>query len=579
MNRISNLSFLICLLAIGFTGVFYYPKWNKAASEATISWDVSGYYMYLPATFIYKDIKKCSFKDEILKKYNPTPEWQQSFLHEPSGNYVMKYTLGMSVMYSPFFLLGHIYAKTSGQYPIDGFSRPYQIAIAIGMFLYSFIGLWVLKKILLNFFSDKVTALTLLTIVMGSNYLNYNAIDGAMPHNVLFMLYAILILKTIVFYRSPSIYTALQIGALCGLLTLIRPTEILSILIPLFWNISNTSDVKERRILFSKRPALLIIPIITFLSIVILQFIYWKNVSGNWFVYTYGQEGFDWFSPHYFNGLFSYKAGWLVYTPVMILSIAGFFFLFRQYRKICTTIIIFILPFTYLCFAWHEWWYAGSLGQRSMIQAYPMLSFPLAALFTEAFKTLIKKTILIAFITICILYTFWLTHQAHRGGLFRPGETNKAFFWATLGKFKIPLYYESFLDNPEAANISLSGSGKILFSKSDNEWLQAGEDFSEKITLVLDSNRYKYLDIQATIYTPEKEWNIWKMHQVVVAFKNKGEQVKYNFIRVNRMIGDNSTRTVSLIVNVPDSDEVDVYCWNPGSNKRMLINEMKIFGY
>lgn len=579
MNRISNLTFLICLLVIGLTGVFYYPKWTKPASEATISWDVSGYYMYLPAAFIYKDIKKCSFRDEILKKYKPTPEWQQSFLHEPSGNYVMKYTLGMSVIYAPFFFVGHNYANISEQYPADGFSRPYQVAISIGMLLYSFIGLWFLKKTLLIFFSDKITALTLVTITIGTNYFNYNAIDGAMSHNVLFMLYTLLIWKTISFYRLPTLWIGFQIGILCGLLTIIRPTEILSILIPFFWNISNTTDAKERTLLFSKKPKLLIIPIISFTSIVILQFIYWKYATGNWFVYTYGQEGFDWLSPHFFDGLFSYKAGWLVYSPMMILSIAGFFFLFKQYRKIYTTVIVFILPFTYLCFAWHEWWYAGSLGQRSMIQAYPVLSFPIAALFTDAFKKSIKKNILITFIIICILYNFWLTHQAHRGGLFRPGETNKAFFWATLGKFDIPVHYESFLDNPEAANINLPGSGKLLFSKSDSAWLQAGENFSEKITLILDSNRYKHVDIKITIYTPEKEWNVWKMHQLVAVFKKTGRQVKYNFIRLNRMIGDGNTKTLSLIVNVPDADEIDVYCWNPGSTKKILIKEVKIFGY
>ena len=40
-----------------FLGFSYYPKWEKPWSEATISWDVSGYYHYLLAIFIYKDIR------------------------------------------------------------------------------------------------------------------------------------------------------------------------------------------------------------------------------------------------------------------------------------------------------------------------------------------------------------------------------------------------------------------------------------------------------------------------------------------------------------------------------------------
>ena len=82
------LSVLILLL----THFVYYPKWKKTLTEATLSWDVSGYYMYLPAAFIYKDLKKCAFKEDIMTTYTPTPNFQQAFIHEQSGNYVMKYS-------------------------------------------------------------------------------------------------------------------------------------------------------------------------------------------------------------------------------------------------------------------------------------------------------------------------------------------------------------------------------------------------------------------------------------------------------------------------------------------------------
>ena len=32
--------------------------------------------------------------------------------------------------------------------------------------------------------------------------------------------------------------------------------------------------------------------------------------------------------------------------------------------------------------AWDIWWYGGSFGQRALIQAYPVLLFPIAALLT-----------------------------------------------------------------------------------------------------------------------------------------------------------------------------------------------------
>jgi len=55
--------------------------------------------MYLPAAFIYQDIKGCEFQEDILKQYQPTYDFQQAFLH-PSGNYVMKYPMGMALIYA-----------------------------------------------------------------------------------------------------------------------------------------------------------------------------------------------------------------------------------------------------------------------------------------------------------------------------------------------------------------------------------------------------------------------------------------------------------------------------------------------
>src|SRR4051812_14407881 len=119
-NRLSHYVCICCIAVMAFTSFVYYPRWNKPGIEATISWDVSGYYWYLPSIFIYKDLKHQEFKDNILHKYQPTGDFQQGF-QLPDGNYVMKYASGMAVMFLPFFAAGHLAAGMFG-YPQDGFS-------------------------------------------------------------------------------------------------------------------------------------------------------------------------------------------------------------------------------------------------------------------------------------------------------------------------------------------------------------------------------------------------------------------------------------------------------------------------
>ena len=77
-NQISLIAFFASIiLIIGLT--FSYPRWDKEKAGATISWDVSGYYIYLPAFFIYGDADKLEFFEEIRKKYKPSPIFDQAY--------------------------------------------------------------------------------------------------------------------------------------------------------------------------------------------------------------------------------------------------------------------------------------------------------------------------------------------------------------------------------------------------------------------------------------------------------------------------------------------------------------------
>src|ERR1017187_1526723 len=102
-NKLSRYCWFLCVAVMCYTGFFFYPRWKQSNSEATISWDVSGYYWYLPSIFIYKDLKHQAFKDSIIWKYHPSNADFQQAIKAANGNYVMKYSSGMAIMYLPFF--------------------------------------------------------------------------------------------------------------------------------------------------------------------------------------------------------------------------------------------------------------------------------------------------------------------------------------------------------------------------------------------------------------------------------------------------------------------------------------------
>jgi hypothetical protein len=149
----SLLTFLILACGLTIFSLTYYPNYIQGGLEATISWDVSGYYWYLPAIFIYKDLKGLNFSDSIRNANGCSPDNQQ-ITNLPNGSKVLKYSSGMAVQYLPFFLLAHLVAKPLG-YLADGFSTPYQLAMQLGALLMCLLGLWYLRKLLLEYYKDR----------------------------------------------------------------------------------------------------------------------------------------------------------------------------------------------------------------------------------------------------------------------------------------------------------------------------------------------------------------------------------------------------------------------------------------
>lgn len=598
-NWKSLFSLFVCWAALFAALFFYYPKWNKGFTEATISWDVSGYYYYLPATLIYQDLQHLSFKDQIQLQYRPTGDFQQGY-QLPNGNFVLKYSCGQAILYAPFFFVAHAYTSWSGQYPADGFSLPYQFMIAFGSLLVAFLGLFVLRRVLLRYFSDQSTAITLLLLILGSNYLEYASITGAMTHNYLFTLYALLLASTVRFYEKPTYWSALGIGAIIGLAALVRPTEIMTALIPILWGIRPDlrTSIAEKLLFFKSNLPKLALAVATCILIGSLQLIYWKSVSGDWLVYSYGDEqGFDWFSPHIWEGLMSYKSGWLMYSPMMVFSLIGLRHLYKQQKTTFLTPLIYSVLFIYVTFAWNIWWYGGSLGQRAMVQVYPVLALPMAAFIEAALQTRFWKY---GFALLSLLFVYlnlWWTHQAHLGGLFMVEEMNGAYYWNVVGRLKARDEETlKLLDTNEAGFAGLREHVRELFSedfeKDSTQTLCELPAIQGQRSACLDANRQQLPLYTAPLKNGEaewvrasgvfrcrnKEWNIWLSAQLQLVFLNGADTVKTKKIRLYRYLNDGDTKGLFLDIKPPKAafDRIGASVGNGGGTFPLAVDQLKI---
>ena len=429
---------VIVVVCVNFNITFW-------SSTKVIEEDVAFYYSYLPAVFYQHDISQNFLKDTanqfIESKY---------FGHTKliNGKYLFKGTMGMAVTYLPFFILADLYSRAAN-YPVTGYSESYHFAIQFSSLFYFIIGLLFLIKTLRFYFPKSVVFVTLFCITFGTNVLYYLTVGSGMSHAVNFGLISVFIYYTIKWHQKSLLKQAFVIGIIGGLLTLIRPINILIFIFFFLYNVKSVPEVFKRIKLFVKYKFQILLIILLGVLIFLPQLIYWKTQTGNWFFNSYVGEQFYFNNPHILEAVFGFRKGWLVYTPILIFSLIGFYFLFKSIKEFFYPVLILFLVYIYVAFSWWCWWYGGSYGQRALIDVYPFLAIPFAAFIFRAQElSVIKKRCFHGMLVILILLNLFQTMQAKWNTIHFDSMTREAYLDAFLRFTKNP-EREKFLKHPD----------------------------------------------------------------------------------------------------------------------------------
>lgn len=610
-NNYSLVTLLIVILSIGYL-VFSEIPIN------VFSYDILGYYLYLPATFKYNDLALTHYDklQSVLSSYGTSEGFYQAF-QVSNGNWVMKYPMGMSFFYAPFYFIGDMIANTSKVYPADGFSRPYQLSVLYGCYLYTVLGLIAFRKVLLHFFTDKIVALVMLLIVFGTNYLLHVSIHAqpAMSHNVLFSLHAFTILLAIQWHTTRNFKYLIGLAFTVGLTAITRPPEALIILIPILYEVSGFKNIREKISLFTHTSRWqLVIGIV--LVIVCCQLIYWKIITGKFVFDGYSSnlgEGFNFTRPYVLEFLFSFRKGWLIYTPIMIFSLIGFYFLYKERKDIFISFFGYFILIFYITISWSCWWYGTSFSSRAIIPAYAVLAIPFGYALKKLFSTRLKMIfipIVLAMVSLN-LFQSWQTSK----GILEGSRMTRAYYKSVFLQTHAPTpeqnnlllmdKYSGSSDNFELTRISQYK--KVYESKLDFEsnekkypYIISSKliSFSKSHSLLVDSVYPYGLDISIPYKEITKKSHLWLKASVqvfstsdlsnvnaglIVTMRHKGKVYKYNMFDVkNLKIKPFKWTAIEYYYLTPDfwdkNDNIQTFFWN-GSNKPIFVDDLKIEAY
>lgn len=381
---------VVALVAALALAAFTWIYGSDLAVGPPIRSDAMGYYLYLPAVLIDRDVTMERTAERSFAER--TEEMQGVRRVPPRGRYLDKYPVGEAIMLSPFFAFGHLAAIITGA-ERNGFSTPYQVAGAAGGLTFALLGVAFLGFFLLRWFSKRTVVLTLLGVVFGTSLFHYATFDAVFSHAFSFFLVAVTLSLSVSIYERPRFSLAVALGFAAGLLTAVRPSNAVVLVFVALVGVTNVSDFSARVRGLPHHLSLLGAGSGAFLLALIPQFAYWHTITGSWLVYAYGDERLDLLHPHLPEVLFSVRKGLFFWSPLLLLAIAGFLFLKRVAPGLLVPSVSYLAVSTWVIASWETWWYGGSLGQRAFVETLPVFSLGLASVI-ETVGSRIARSIL-----------------------------------------------------------------------------------------------------------------------------------------------------------------------------------------
>ncbi|MEN9997186.1 MAG: hypothetical protein RI922_176 [Bacteroidota bacterium] len=557
----------ICLFVIGSVFAIILLKESfvqKEQRSCVAAYDQFGYYSYLPATFIYDDLAFQKPWKEKLQSYYCEQEIVYQFVDLEGGKKVNMYHMGLSYLHLPGFVIANSLAKPLG-YKQDGMSEPYRVALKLTALFFILFGLIFFRKTLLLFFPDWIAGLVLLLVYGASNLFVTFYYGDLMPHLYLFTLNTIFIYSIVSYLKKEQWRYLLSAILILGLTVAIRPTQAIWGIVPFIlflYQYKLSWKALKLLALFPLGALLMNFP----------QLLYWKIEGGSWIIMNLHSETLSFLKPYTLDFLFSFKKGWLLYSPLFIFSFVGIWLGLRQNKQLVTAISVFALINIYVLSSWDCWWYAASFGSRVMVDSYIVFGVLLGFFIQGASKSM---KVLIPTLSIFFLIMGLSVFQSFQyfEGIIHNERMTKDYYWSVFGRTSADQLDRSLLEidrndlnwdqNIFADHSMAKQKGYKLIEKSlyrsqkriefgvDQEFISLSEN-EFKLLLPTDEAKIR-IRFNSSIDTSGK--------QQFLCAKIEGKKTYFEYYSV--FDGEKTIGVFNLPVIRQTSDALKVFIYNP----------------
>jgi hypothetical protein len=313
------------------------------------------------------------------------------------GNF---YAVGPAILWAPFLMVAHLgvlAANALGAHiAADGFSRFYLIAMSIGTALYAFLALIFAYRLAARYFAERWAMLATIGMWLATSFPAYLYVFPAWSHIQSAFAVGLFVLYWDGTRGDFTIRRWAWLGLAAALMINIYYINALFLLLPFLEDCSSVHRVFRGSSACQEHFGTLIRANLAFAvacAVGIAPTLITKLIIfGNPFRSGYTNVSqWHWFSPHLAGVLFSSDHGLLIWTPIVILAIAGLILRRNRIGDLAKYSLVVLVIFTYVVASHVYWDGVASFGNRFFISFTPIFAVGLAATL-ESFTLIWRET-------------------------------------------------------------------------------------------------------------------------------------------------------------------------------------------
>jgi len=339
------------------------------------------YFAYLRSLYFDADV---SFENEYQYFYDrdiaKSPGFHETFLGRETavGRRVNYATMGSAVLWLPFYAVADVLTRAVDGAQADGFSQAYISAVAYGSAFYGFLAILLsirAARLLLGHETRGSSVLAGVAIWIGTPLLFYMYVAPGFAHACSAFAVALFVNVWLHVRTRWSAGGAFALGLSVALMAMVREQDAFLSLGPAIdfaW-----SHLRNRLSL----PVLLRAAgagVAAFLIGYAPQLLAYHSLNGYPGPAEHVSRKMSWYSPHGLQVLASPHHGFLWWTPLALIAIAGLFAL--RDARMRLFLLVMAASQVYVAGSVESWTVAGAFGQRRFVCLTPILVIGLSAL-------------------------------------------------------------------------------------------------------------------------------------------------------------------------------------------------------